>query len=68
MATITREKIGVLNEKIVVKVAKDDYLPSFEKAIKNYSKQANIPGFRNSSKLHNSSMRFSIGVPVIARR
>jgi trigger factor len=46
MATVTRENIGVLNEKIVVKVAKDDYLPSFEKAIKNYSKQANIPGFR----------------------
>jgi trigger factor len=46
MATITRENIGLLNEKIVVKVAKDDYLPSFEKAIKNYSKQANIPGFR----------------------
>lgn len=46
MATVTRENIGVLNEKLVVKVAKDDYLPSFEKAIKNYSKQANIPGFR----------------------
>jgi len=46
MATVTREKLGLLNEKIVVKVAKDDYLPSFEKAIKNYSKQANIPGFR----------------------
>ncbi len=46
MATITRENIGLLNEKIVVKVAKDDYLPSFEKAIKHYSKQANIPGFR----------------------
>jgi len=46
MATITRENIGLLNEKIVVKVAKDDYLPSFEKAIKSYSKQANIPGFR----------------------
>lgn len=46
MATVTRENIGLLNEKIVVTVAKDDYLPSFEKAIKNYSKQANIPGFR----------------------
>lgn len=46
MATVTRENIGVLNDKIVVKVAKDDYLPSFEKALKNYSKQANIPGFR----------------------
>lgn len=46
MATVTREKIGLLNDKIVVKVEKDDYLPSFEKAIKTYSKQANIPGFR----------------------
>ena len=46
MATVTRENIGLLNEKITVKVAKDDYLPSFEKAIKHYSKQANIPGFR----------------------
>ena len=34
MATITRESIGLLNEKIVVKVEKTDYLPSFEKAIK----------------------------------
>lgn len=46
MPTVTRENIGLLNEKIVVKVEKEDYLPSFEKAIKNYSKQANIPGFR----------------------
>jgi FKBP-type peptidyl-prolyl cis-trans isomerase (trigger factor) len=46
MATVTRENIGLLNDKLVVKVAKDDYLPSFEKAIKEYSKKANIPGFR----------------------
>lgn len=46
MASVTRENIGLLNEKLIVKVEKDDYLPSFEKAIKNYSKQANIPGFR----------------------
>ncbi|MEJ7769254.1 MAG: trigger factor, partial [Chitinophagaceae bacterium] len=46
MATVTRENIGLLNDKIIVKVERDDYLPSFEKAIKNYSKQANIPGFR----------------------
>src|SRR3982751_3853265 len=46
MATVTRENIGLLNEKLVVRVEKDDYLPSFEKAIKNYSKKANIPGFR----------------------
>ena len=46
MATVTKENIGLLNEKITVKVEKDDYLPSFEKAIKSYSKKANIPGFR----------------------
>ncbi len=46
MGTVTRENIGLLNDKITVKVAKDDYLPSFEKALKDYSKKANIPGFR----------------------
>jgi len=46
MATITRENIGLLNDKITVKVAKEDYLASFEKSLKNYSKTANIPGFR----------------------
>lgn len=46
MATVTRENIGLLNDKITVKLAKEDYLPSFEKALKSYSKQANIPGFR----------------------
>jgi trigger factor len=46
MATVTRENIGLLTDKITVNIAKGDYLPSFEKALKNYSKQANIPGFR----------------------
>jgi FKBP-type peptidyl-prolyl cis-trans isomerase (trigger factor) len=46
MATVTRENIGVLNDKILVKVGKEDYLSSFEKSLKNYSKAANIPGFR----------------------
>ena len=46
MATVTRENIGLLTDKIVVNIAKGDYLPSFEKALKNYGKQANIPGFR----------------------
>jgi trigger factor len=46
MATVTRENIGLLTDKIIVKIAKGDYLPSFEKALKNYGKQANIPGFR----------------------
>jgi FKBP-type peptidyl-prolyl cis-trans isomerase (trigger factor) len=46
MATVTRENIGLLNDKLTVKVSKDDYLPTFEKTLKNYSKTVNIPGFR----------------------
>ncbi len=46
MATVTRENIGVLNDKITVKVGKEDYQSSFEKTLKTYSKSANIPGFR----------------------
>ena len=46
MGIVTRENIGLLNDKITVKVAQGDYLPSFEKALKEYSKKANIPGFR----------------------
>jgi trigger factor len=46
MATITRENIGLLNDKLTVRIEKDDYLSSFEKSLKQYSKSANIPGFR----------------------
>ena len=46
MATVTRENIGLLNDKITVTVSKEDYLPSFEKALKHYAKGANVPGFR----------------------
>ncbi len=46
MASVTKENIGNLHDKLTVKVSKQDYLPSFEKAIKDYSKKANIPGFR----------------------
>ncbi|MET0637111.1 MAG: trigger factor [Chitinophagaceae bacterium] len=46
MATVTKENIGKLHEKISVKLEKQDYLPSFEKALKENSKKANIPGFR----------------------
>jgi trigger factor len=46
MATITRENIGLLNDKLTLKLEKTDYLPAFEKALKDYSKKANIPGFR----------------------
>jgi len=46
MATVTKENIGLLHEKLTVKLEKQDYLPSFEKALKDYSKKANMPGFR----------------------
>ena len=46
MATVVRENIGLLHDKLVVKLSKDDYYPSFDKKLKEYSKTANIPGFR----------------------
>jgi len=46
MATVVRENLGLLNDKLTVKISKDDYLPSFEKKLKQYGKTANIPGFR----------------------
>lgn len=49
MATVTRENIGNLHDKIVVKLGKDDYMPTFEKSLKQYAKNANVPGFRKGN-------------------
>src|SRR3982074_1285598 len=46
MATVTKENVGLLHDKITLTLAKEDYLPAFEKSLKDYSKKANIPGFR----------------------
>ena len=46
MATVVRENIGLLNDRLTVKLTKEDYLPAFDKKLKEYSKTANIPGFR----------------------
>ena len=46
MATITKENIGLQHDKLIVSIDKSDYLPAFEKALKEHSKKANIPGFR----------------------
>lgn len=49
MATVTRENIGNLHDKIVVKLGKEDYMPTFEKSLKLYAKNANVPGFRKGN-------------------
>jgi trigger factor len=46
MASVARENIGLLNDKIIVKVSREDYFPTFEKKLKEYSKTVNMPGFR----------------------
>ena len=46
MSTVVRENIGLLTDKITIKVTKEEYFSSFEKKLKEYSKTANIPGFR----------------------
>lgn len=63
MATISRENIGLLNDKLTVNLSKEDYMPSFEKSLKTYAKNANIPGFRKGmvpsglvKKMHGQSV------------
>lgn len=46
MASIERDNIGTLHDKLTVSLTKEDYLPDFEKALKEFAKQANVPGFR----------------------
>lgn len=46
MASVTRENIGLLNDKLTVQLNKEDYYNGFEQSLKKYAKTANIPGFR----------------------
>lgn len=46
MSTVTRENIGLLNDKLTVTISKEDYYNGFEQNLKKYAKTANIPGFR----------------------
>jgi trigger factor len=43
---ITQERLSDLNALLKVKVEPQDYLPKYEKILKDYSKSVNIPGFR----------------------
>jgi len=43
---ITRENIDELNAIVKVEIAKDDYSEKVDKILKDYKKNANIPGFR----------------------
>jgi trigger factor len=63
MATINRENIGTLNDRITVQVSREDYFPGFEKALKKYTKDVNLPGFRKGmvptglvKKMHGQSL------------
>ncbi|MEO6456392.1 MAG: trigger factor [Ginsengibacter sp.] len=74
MATVLRENIGLLNDKLIVKINKDDYYPSFEKAIKDYSKKANIPGFRKGmvpagmvKKMYGASIFYDEVIKVVEK-
>lgn len=46
MATVTQQEVAPLHKHLSITINKEDYLPTFEKALKDYSKKANIPGFR----------------------
>jgi trigger factor len=43
---ITKEQIDELNAVVKVAISKDDYQDNVEKILRDYRKQANIPGFR----------------------
>ena len=46
MATIKRDNIGLLNDKLTIHLKKEDYFSGFETSLKKHAKTANIPGFR----------------------
>ena len=74
MATVTRENIGLLHDKLTVKLSKEDYYPSFEKSVKEYSKKANIPGFRKGmvptgmvKKMYGPSVFYDAVIKVVEK-
>jgi trigger factor len=46
---ITRDKINELNSVITINITPEDYKANVEKALKDHSKKANMPGFRKGN-------------------
>lgn len=46
MASVARENIGILHDKITITLEKSDFMYKVEKSLKEHAKKANIPGFR----------------------
>ncbi len=74
MAEVTRENIGLFHDKLTVKLNKEDYYPSFEKSIKDYSKKANIPGFRKGmvpagmvKKMYGASVFYDVVIKEVEK-
>lgn len=61
---IVRENIDELNAIIKVKIAKEDYNESYEKALKNVRKQVEMPGFR-SGQVPASVIKKKYGVSIL---
>jgi trigger factor len=61
---IVRENIDELNAIIKVKIAKEDYNESYEKALKNVRKEVQMPGFR-AGQVPASVVKKKYGVSIL---
>lgn len=62
---VTEQKIDSLNAVVTIKIAADDYKDQYEKSIKNYGKQMNLPGFR-AGKVPASLVKKKYGASILA--
>ena len=46
---ITKEQVDALNAVVTVSITEEDYKPQVDKVLKDYRKNANIPGFRKGA-------------------
>lgn len=62
---VTEQKIDDLNAIIKINIATEDYKNQYEKSLKNYGKQMNIPGFR-AGKVPTSLVKKKYGPSILA--